>query len=536
VTEAIRANCLRIHRGPDEDDRRGFPAAYPAAERLCRSFRAATGWPLHLVPAERLTENADPLWSAPVDPGQGNTPGYLTIGPSHDAGRPGVLDLPACQRVPIEHVTELAGSLAELLQELLRARAALVNREAELSMGVPVTGAVDTPMQLAMRLEMVLRGGAEGIGCHAAGLYLLDAATTQLKLRSYWGIPPDRLADPARTLQGAVGDLEALTGHAIVLENRTLFDYWNVPEPCEAAVCVPVSTSTTLLGTLWIFSEDPRSFSDREVNLAEIVAGRLAVELERETLLHEAVASVDQRGQCATAQALLQTQLPATGPQSDAWEVSGWAAADMVHDSACYDWFPAAGHQLGVAICEPPTAGLAGALAAQSVRASLRAHAVHAADPAELLSLTNIDLWRSAAGDQFAAVLCAAFDPDDGKRVRLSAAGSIGVWRLSRDGAESVVDPHVPLGVEPASTYVTTSVRMAPGECLVAASGALYQRFVVGGQTADHVATILGKLGDADRETADRLQRAVLQRIANDPPAGALWVLRRRDLVLSDRC
>jgi len=152
VTETIRANRLRIHREPEEDDRRGLRDAYPAAERLCRSFRAATGWPLHLVPAEQLTENADPLWSAPVDPGQGNTLGYLAIGLPHDAGQQGVLDIPAAERVPIERVTELAGSLAELLQELLRARAALVNREAELSMGVPVTGAVDTPMQLAMRL------------------------------------------------------------------------------------------------------------------------------------------------------------------------------------------------------------------------------------------------------------------------------------------------------------------------------------------------------------------------------------------------
>ncbi|MFV2070801.1 MAG: PP2C family protein-serine/threonine phosphatase, partial [Pirellulales bacterium] len=521
----------------------GFGDPYTAAERLSRSLRAVTGWPLGLVSAEQLADDADPLWAAPVDPGQGNALGYLTIGQLRDEPPPpphGGPDAPACRYVPAEQATELAGSLVELLQELFRTRTALASREAELSIGVPVARPTDTPMQLAMRLEMVVRGGAEGIGCHAAGLYLLDAATTQLKLRSYWGLPPDRLADPARPLQGAVGDLEALTGHAVVLENRTLFDYWNVPETCEAALCVPVSTATALLGTLWFYSEDPRSFSDREANLAEIVAGRLAVELERETLLSEAVTSVDERRQFDAAQSLLQMQLPAAGPQSNTWEVSGWAAPDMTRCSAFYDWFPVADGQLGVAAGETPASGLAGMLAAQSVRASLRAHAAHETDPAELLSRTNIDLWRGAVGDQFAAALCATFDPDDSAAVRLAVAGSIGVWRLSAGGVESVIDPQVPLGVEPTSVYQTTSLRVGPGECLVVASEAVCQQFATGSSVDRDFVGVLSRLADTDRETADWLQRAVVELLdagglANDPAAGTVVVIRRRELAESDR-
>ena len=61
---------------------------------------------------------------------------------------------------------------------------------------------------LAARLEAVLRAGAEAVGGDAIALYLLDEATTELKLRCSWGLPFDRLVAPARPLQGAVADLE----------------------------------------------------------------------------------------------------------------------------------------------------------------------------------------------------------------------------------------------------------------------------------------------------------------------------------------
>ena len=47
--------------------------------------------------------------------------------------------------------------------------------------------------------------GAEAVGCQSAALYLLDDDTSELKMRSCWGLPCDRLAAPARPLRGAVG-------------------------------------------------------------------------------------------------------------------------------------------------------------------------------------------------------------------------------------------------------------------------------------------------------------------------------------------
>lgn len=147
------------------------------------------------------------------------------------------------------------------------------------------SGGLASGNQLARLLQSVLRAGVEACECEAAALYLLDDATTSLELRASFGLPSERLSQPSRPLKGAIADLEALLGHAVALERASAFGPWRVPEEFAAALCVPVSSPSVPLGTLWFFSDHPRDFTERQTNLAELVAGRLAAELERATLL-----------------------------------------------------------------------------------------------------------------------------------------------------------------------------------------------------------------------------------------------------------
>ena len=91
----------------------------------------------------------------------------------------------------------------------------------------------------------------------------------------------------AQPLRGAVADLEALTGHAVVLDDTRLLPHWNVPEDFAAAVCVPVASPGAILGTFWLFCHKVRDFTAAETQLLEILAGRLAAELERSVLVGE---------------------------------------------------------------------------------------------------------------------------------------------------------------------------------------------------------------------------------------------------------
>jgi hypothetical protein len=184
-------------------------------------------------------------------------------------------------------IEQLTATLNSLLDQLHATETALWRREAELAAGVPVSQRPDEPSHLADRLTSILRSAAELIDGVAVGLYMLDEGTSQLKLRSAWGLPAERLLDNGRPLRGATADLEALVGHAVLLKDAHLVPDWKIPEDYPAGLCVPVSSPTTPLGTLWVFCPSPRDFSHQQVQLLEIIAGRIAAELEREMLLQE---------------------------------------------------------------------------------------------------------------------------------------------------------------------------------------------------------------------------------------------------------
>ena len=238
----------------------------------------------------------------------------------------------------LDRVRPLAQAIGGLVSEIYRTQSTVWQREAELAAGIPVTLRPAEQQQLAYRLESVLRGGAEAIGCQAAALYLLDDATSHLKLRAAWRLPKNRFLDAPRPLRGAVADLEALVGHAVALENTSLLPHWKVPEDFPAALCVPVASTSTPLGTLWFFAQETREFSPEQTHLAEIVAGRLVSDLEREVLVREGLRNrqTDQARQLLTQ--WQNEQRPNVPPLVDGWQVAGRLSGDDPLSGLLYDW------------------------------------------------------------------------------------------------------------------------------------------------------------------------------------------------------
>ncbi len=350
---------------------------------------------------------------------------------------------------------------------------------------VPVVSRAEDAAALAERLTAVLQGGAEAVGFQAAGVYLLDSATTELKLRSCWGLPAQRLLEPARPLQGAIADLEALSGSAVVLDNAATYQMWRSPEFDSSycsAVCVPVSSPTTILGTLWMYCDAERDFTKQQTNLIEIIAGRIAVELEREALLGEGEASVDLIRQMDAASHRQKSQLPHRGPEVDHLELQGSTQQAAGLGGAFHDWFVLPDGRVTLTLGSTPDLGMAAALTAQTVRTSLRAHAEHGANlaeqlgPAEQLGRTNQMLWQGSAGDQFSSAMAARIDPRSG-RLEYAAAGQAWAVLLRADARNNAWQPlataDATLGSDSELGYQLHETEMHDGDVLVAWSADL---------------------------------------------------------------
>ena len=139
--------------------------------------------------------------------------------------------------------------------------------------------------KLDLRMSAVLRGAARGYGYQAAELWLLDDSTRRLTRRIAWGVGAQENA-PARMLEEADADVAALAGGAVVLECRDSIREWPVPRRATAAACLPVSSDQTIHGVLWFYSDQERDLNDMELEILEIVAGRLAIEIERDRLIY----------------------------------------------------------------------------------------------------------------------------------------------------------------------------------------------------------------------------------------------------------
>ena len=316
----------------------------------------------------------------------------------------------------------LRAQLAEIAQDLAATRHALWQREAELAAGVPVASPSDETRHLAERLQAVLKGGAEALDCHAAALYLLDEGTRHLKLRSSWGLPPNKLVEAPRPLAGAIADLEALLGHAVVLTDIALAKSWNAPEAYPAALCVPVASPTIPLGTLWFFSREQRDFSDRQTNLAEIIAGRVAADLDREALLNEAAASEPAKRLFRELDSYRQDNAQRTMPIFEGWKLSIVSSFPEADCASVNDVLAVGRHQIAALAARVRTTPLTATLAGTALRVAFAAHAGQTVRADRLLEHLNRSLCITFPGDIEAAADVLLVDSRTG-RYRIARAG-----------------------------------------------------------------------------------------------------------------
>lgn len=469
---------LKLHREALPAQERPAGEELPPFDRLCGAFEEATGW--------SICWEASPGGVADRGSGEDSASGALgrfRLTAKVDGGG-----------TPIElyKARRLAASLGEIVGQLQLARDAVWYREAELATGVPVTADDREEQHLAVRLEAVLKGGAQAVGCQAAAVYLLDDATTELKLRASWGLPRQRLFLPPRPLRGAVADLEALIGHAVVLEDTRITPQWRTPEPFASAVCVPVSTPSEPLGTLWVFCDRPRGFSPEQTNLVEIIAGRVAAELQREALLRECVQTKRIDRQLLRAAAWQDDRLPSVPPLFDGWEITGWTDREQVLRGGFYDWFVPPDGRLAATLGTADGSMLEAALTAASVQGVIRAHSAYRHRACQMLRRVNRTVWNGSAGGQSASLFYALIAPRTGA-VEWCSAGPIQAWVLRESGPRLLELPHPPLGSPPEGAYAARRLSLGHGDALVVSAGPEIGRKQAAGRERRHRARSLQK-------------------------------------------
>ena len=457
----------------------GNPAAVPTFladwDGLCSSFTAATGAPLAFRGPNDPTFPSATVWETEVPAASRYAPGTLGLmKPKSDSAK----KLVAC--------TALAEQVGSLVQQLHESHRALWQRNAELATAIPMI--VDTheeAAQLATRFASLLASAARAAGGDTAAMFVLDDATQLLQLRSHHGLDHARFTDAPRELRECPADLEALAGHAIVLED-TADSLSLLPEvvtqegttPPGAAICIPISSATVPLGTLWVFANQATDFSDIQVDMVEIIAGRLAAEMEREILLREQGA-LGTSAHVRDAVDWQRDQLPLhcnVDAGAARWQLAARPGSQSRLHGDFYRWQAAASEKdyqhdnLSLVLSTSHARGIPAALSAARIGGLIAG--LKSQNPAERTIEINESLWNGSAGDDQASMFFGQLDQATGE-IRFCAAGLIDVYVIRPHGWEPIAQlNNAPLGsLESSDSLQEYRCSIESGDTLLVLSG-----------------------------------------------------------------
>ncbi len=140
----------------------------------------------------------------------------------------------------------------------------------------------DSLDRLTQFLNQLITVAAQQTGYDAAAAFVIDDHQQRLIQRIGVGNLFRQTLGSSRLISDSRADQQALLGSLVVMGSVSATAQWGCPVAARSAVCLPVSSMSQLLGTLWLVSSTQRlEPSSEQTNLLELVAGRIASEWER---------------------------------------------------------------------------------------------------------------------------------------------------------------------------------------------------------------------------------------------------------------
>ncbi|MBX3420559.1 MAG: SpoIIE family protein phosphatase [Pirellulaceae bacterium] len=518
---------LKLHVGDEADSRR--PAKSPqqavSLPSLFQAFTLATGW--RVCPAVAPPHNTVLSHLAAESPIPLQQRMRLVL----DEPLDGALDVSEDFAVTSQQAAwELLERIDALVRSVELSEATIQRQEAQLASAVGVNIRADEADLLAAKLRESLQRAVQQTGSDAAAVYILDENTSLLKMRSCWGLSTSALSKPARPLRGALADLEALLGNAVLLENTDLAQSWNCPEDYKAALCLPIGCPSTPQGTLWLWSQHVRDFTSADIDTAKSAADKILVDIERSLLADEVLRTRAVSRGVEQAGLLQSTRLPDRQPLHADYEVAGWTFQGDSLGGNFHSWTLNRYGQIIAVLGDAELTGTGGALVATTLQTIVETCWNVQHEPKQVLRKANDLLWATEDGDWRGSLGYLQLDTESGQ-VRCGLSGTVQTFLVQSQGYRMLTGTPTLLGQQPDTTFISPTVRLQGGEMLVMASHDVLAGLLHGGFTQSSLLELIQRMYDESAEAiVDHLARQLPMHRGCQPSLAdrSLVLLRRR--------
>ncbi len=212
--------------------------------------------------------------------------------------------------------------------------------------------------------------------------------------------------------------------------------------------------------------------------------------------------------QLASAREIQQRLLPEVVPNLAGFDLAAANLPSLQVSGDTYDFVKLRDGRLAFFICDVSGKGMAAALLASTIQASLRSLARVFNDPGELLATVNEELYETTDPEMFATIFMAAV-ASDGESLQYSSAGHSPPLLLRYDqSVEWLMPASTPVGVLSGMAYPVQEIPFNSGDLLVAYTDGITEAFDQNDEEFGEAE--LEKVAKASRES---LSRAVITNV-----------------------
>ena len=309
----------------------------------------------------------------------------------------------------------------------------------------------------------------------------------------------------------------ALRGETIYIEDmptdsRVFFPQQARDEGLASMLCVGIIYQGQPIGTLQLFTDQVRRFTQFEVDLVRAIAQLLATAIEKTRL--DAARRDNQKmlRQLHLAADVQRRMLPRRMPTLPGYDIAARYVPSFELSGDFYDFIQLE-HSLGIGIGDVVGKGVAASLLMAGVRSSLRAFAQDVYNLDEVIARVNQTLCRDTLESEFATLWYGTLDATSGRLTYCNAGHEPPL--MLRDGKlHSLAEGGMIVGVDREQTYEKGMWDFEPGDMVLLYTDGL----------PDAMNSESKRFG---RERIEKLMLEVADRSANDALNHILWNVRQ---------
>jgi len=335
-----------------------------------------------------------------------------------------------------------------------------------------------SPQQI---LDITVRQVVEVMGVKACVIRLLNEESGELVIKAVHNLSSEYLKKGPVRLDQSVIDTTAFAGHTVYIEDaptdpRTRYPDQARREGLVSGLCVPMTFRGRTVGVLRAYTGRKYRFTEMERQLLRSIASQAAAAVITTQLYEGRAAAEHVRRQVEAAAEIQRRMLPARPPSRPGLDIGAVYDPSLQVGGDFYDFIEWPGGGVGICVADVVGKGLPAALMMASTRSSLRAHAGHSQDMAEVVGKVNRDLCRDLRVSEFVTLVFGVFSPD-GRSFTSCNAGHLPIVWL-RDGQVRYLNAGgLVIGVDSGEVFEEETVPLQPDDLLVVVTDGVTEAF-----------------------------------------------------------